>query len=235
MRWNGCSGRGWSPQHTAEAALSAYTTYPSGCCPALPSNSPHQAARTPGGRSVSRRRTTCAITIASPPQTRGCRSNSWSKREPLSPCACAVGSNKPICTKMRGPPGRKLEGSVLLSPFDPLIWHRPRTERLFGFRYRLDMYTPAHKREHGYYVLPFLLDGVLVARVDLKADRKAGTLIVQRARIEPGAPHGATADRGASPDGVMAWTGGASPLRRLLASTVFSRPSTSGHTRHLPS
>lgn len=80
---------------------------------------------------------------------------------------------------------RAIRGAALLSPFDNLIWFRERTERIFGVRVRLEIYTPAHKRTHGYYVLPFLQDDAITARVDLKADRKAGVLIVQSAWAEP--------------------------------------------------
>lgn len=102
---------------------------------------------------------------------------------------------------------KPIETATLLSPFDPVVWFRPRAERLFAFEYRIEIYTPAPKRRWGYYVLPYLLDDRIVGRIDLKADRAAGVLRVLAAHREPHASNDVAQRLGPELHQMAGWLG----------------------------
>ena len=186
-----CSPPACSPPPPGSASP-ATTTWWSGCCrracwPARSTTTrPSASSRCgPPPRWAWAPRPTSATTS-------GCRPSRSSRRSPTWLAAGEIervdvdGWSAPAYLRAGRTVPRRDRGTALLCPFDPLIFFRPRVERLFGFHYRIEIYTPAAKRQYGYYVWPLLLDGQLVARVDLKADRAADTLRVVGAFGEPG-------------------------------------------------
>lgn len=101
--------------------------------------------------------------------------------------ATGSGRDVPVWRHREARIPRRIEAEALLSPFDPVVWERGRTERMFGLHYRIEIYTPEPKRVFGYYVLPVLIDDELVGRFDLKSDRQSSALRVRAAWSENGA------------------------------------------------